>query len=158
MVEKSNFTEVEIWKHINDLRFKRIRAPEAQQVKCTSCNIEKLSHLLKTKNISDEVNEEFSKSNTKSLVEMFLALTEPPSYFERLYNKTIYGPQSRLILLASNIVNKSPTTFKLKAKHIFTKITSIVLNKYHYENLGNKTDISYQLLKIFLKRSVWLLI
>ena len=143
MVEKSNFTEVEIWKHINYLRFKRIRTPEAQQGKCTSCNIEKLSHLLKTKNISDKVNEEFLKSNTKSLDEMFLALTEPPSYFEKLYYKTIYGPQTRLILLASNIVNKSPTKFRLRAKRIFTKITSIVLKKYQDESHRDRTDISF---------------
>ena len=80
-------------------------------------------------NISDKVNDEFSKSSTKPFYEMFLALTEPPSYFERLYSKTIYGPQSRLILLASNIVNKSPKKFKLKAKHIFKKIFSIILIK-----------------------------
>ena len=94
-------------------------------------------------NISHKVNFEFSKSTTNSFYEMFLALTEPPSYFERLYSKTIYGPQSRLLLLASNIVNKSPTKFKLKAERIFTKITSIVLKKYHNESLRNRTDISF---------------
>ena len=88
-------------------------------------------------NISDEVNYEFSKSTTKSLREMFFALSERPSFLERLYSKTIYGPQSRLILLASNIVSKSPTEFKLKAKRIFTKITSIFLKKYHNERLRN---------------------
>ena len=92
-------------------------------------------------NISDEVNYEFSKSTTKSLREMFFALSERPSFLERLYSKTIYGPQSRLILLASNIVSESPTEFKLKAERIFTKITLIFRRKYHDESLRNRTDI-----------------
>ena len=100
MVEESNLTEV--WRNINYLRFKRFkRAPDAKQEKCISCDVENFSNLLGMKNISDEVNEELSKSKTKLFGEMFLTLTEPPSYFERLYNKTIYGPQSRLIMLAS---------------------------------------------------------
>ena len=89
MVDKSNFTEVEIWRHINYLRFKRFKkTPYAHHEKRLSCDVEKLSHLLGMKNISDRVNEELSKSTTKLLDEMFLTLTEPPSYFERLYNIT----------------------------------------------------------------------
>ena len=94
-------------------------------------NQEKLSDFLGIKDMSDEVNEEFSKTTKKSVNEMFIALTEPPSYFERLYSKTIYGPKSRLIMLASNIVNKSPNYYKMKAKKIFSKITSVISKKYH---------------------------
>ena len=144
MVEKSNFTEVE--RRINDLRFKRFKwAPGEQQEKCISCDVDKLSHLLGMRNISDKVNEELSKSKMKSLDEMFLALTETaPSYFERLYNKTIYGPgpQSRLIMLASNIVKKSPENFKPKAKKIYSKIASIIFKKYHNDSFKNREDIS----------------
>ena len=146
MVEKSNFTDVEIWRHIDYLRFKHFKwAPDAHQEKCISCDVVKLSHLLGMKNISDKVNEELSKSKMKSLDEMFLALTETaPSYFERLYNKTIYGPgpQSRLIMLASNIVKKSPENFKPKAKKIYSKIASIIFKKYHNESFKNRKDIS----------------
>ena len=127
MVEKSNFTKVEIWRHINYLRFKRFKwAPDAHQEECISCNVEKLSHLLGMRKISDTVNEDLSKSTTKSLVAMFFTLTEPPSYFERLYNKTIYGPQLRQILLASNIFgsDRSPRRGDLvRACVIFLKIT-----------------------------------
>ena len=144
MVEKSNFTKVEIWRHINYLRFKRFKwAPDAHQEECISCNVEKLSHLLGMRKISDTVNEDLSKSRTKSLVAMFFTLTEPPSYFERLYNITIYGPQSRLILLASQIVSKSPENFKLKAKKIYSKIASIIFKKYHNESFENRTDIPF---------------
>ena len=144
MVEKSNLTEVEIWRHIKDLRFKRIKwALDAHQEECISCNIDKLSHLLRIRNISDKVNQELPKSKMKSLDEMFLTLTEPTSFFERLYHKTIYGPQSRLIMLASNIVNKSPENFKLKAKKIFSKLSSIFLKKYNDETFEKRTDILF---------------
>ena len=143
MVEK-NYTEVE--RHINDLRFKRITDAHHDECSITrriSCNVDKVSHFLKMKNISEKVNEDFSKTTAKSLDTMFLALTEPmPSYFEILYNKTIYGPQSRLIMLASNIVNKSPENFKLQAKKIYSKIASIVFKKYHNESLENSKYIS----------------
>ena len=143
MVEESNLTEV--WRNINYLRFKRFkRAPDAKQEKCISCDVENFSNLLRMRSISDERNEELSKSKTKLFGEMFLTLTEPPSYFERLYNKTIYdGPQSRLIMLASNIVNKSPENFKLKAKKIFSKIASIISDKYHDEKSKNETHTSF---------------
>ena len=84
------------------------------------------------KNISDDVNEDYSKSSMKSSYKMFLTLIEPP-FFERLYSETIYGPQSRLIMLASKIVNKSPNYFQLKAKKIFSKMTSLIFKKYHFE-------------------------
>ena len=102
MVEESNLPVVEIRRHINYLRFKRFKwTPDAHQEKekCISCDVEKLSHLLGMRNISEKVNEELSKSTTKLLDKMFLTLTEPPSYFERLYHKTIYGPKSWLIML-----------------------------------------------------------
>ena len=116
---------------------------KTKKQKCTSCDVENFSNLLGMKSISDEVNEELSKSKTKLFGEMFLTLTEPPSFFERLYNKTIYGPQSRLIMLASNIVNKSPENFKLKAKKIYSKIASIIFKKYHNESFENRTDIPF---------------
>ena len=84
------------------------------------------------KNISDDVNEKYSKALLRTPYKMFLTIIEP-SYFERLYSETIYGPQSRLLMLALNIVNKSPNYFQLKAKKIFSKMTSIIFKKYHNE-------------------------
>ena len=105
-------------------------------------NLQKLSNFLGIKKISDEVNEEFSKTTKKSLHKMFFALIERPSHFEKLYRKAIYGPQSRLIMLASNIVKESPENFKLKAKKIYSKIASIIFKKYHNESFMNRKDIS----------------
>ena len=142
MLEKSNFTENEKWKKINLTKFEQKKLiPDVSQEDAISWNVEKLSILVGMKNISDEVNIKVSKTNTKSLYEMFLTLYEPPSFYERLYSKTIYGPQSRLIMLALNIVKKSPNEFKLKAKQIFSKITSIISKKYHTESSKNRTDI-----------------
>ena len=143
-MEKSNFTENEVWKNIEYLQFERKeRKPVASQEECISikCNVETLSLFVGMKNISDEVNVEFPKSATKSLYEMFLTLIEPP-YFERLYSEAIYGPKSRLMLLASNIVNTSPQNFQLKAKRIFSKMTSIIFKKYHNESIISRKDIS----------------
>ena len=134
-VQESNFTENEVWKNIKNLQFERKkRTPIESQKDCKSikCKIEKLSLFVQMKNISDDVNEDYSKSSMKSSYKMFLTLIEPP-YFERLYSETIYGPQSRLIMLASKIVNKSPNYFQLKAKKIFSKMTSLIFKKYHFE-------------------------
>ena len=142
MLERSNFTENETWKKINITKFDQKKLiPDVSQKDAISWNVEKLSILVGMKNISDEVNVKVTKTSTKSLYEMFLTLYEPPSYYERLYSKTIYGPQSRLIMLALNIVKKSPNEFKLKAKQIFSKITSIISKKYHTESFKNRTDI-----------------
>ena len=143
MVEKSNFTENEIWKNINYTRFEqKKRFPDALWYESFFRNIEQLSQFLGMKNISDEVNGEFSKPTIKSLDEMFFSLFEVSSYYEQLYSRTVYGPQSRLIMLASNIVKESPENFKLKAKKIYSKIASIIFKKYHNESFMNRKDIS----------------
>ena len=143
MVEKSNFTENEIWKNINYTRFERKKMyPDATLEKSVMLNVEKLSQILGIKNISDEVNGETTKPTIKPLDEMFFSLWEVSSYYEQLYSRTVYGPQSRLIMLASNIVKESPENFKLKAKKIYSKIASIIFKKYHNESFMNRKDIS----------------
>ena len=132
MIEKSNFTDNEIWKNIINLQFERLkRKPNAKQKEYIIEDLEKLSNLLGMKNISDRVlDEKFLRITTYSPDEMFSAFIAHPSYFEKLYSKTIYGPKSRLLMLALNIIKKSPNNFKLKAKKIFSKITSMFLQKY----------------------------
>ena len=133
MVEKSNFTENEIWKNIKHLQFER-KKRKHEDCKSISCNVGKLPLFVQMKNISDDVNDKYSKSSLRTPYNMFLTLIEP-SYFEKLYSETIYGTQSRLIMLASNIVTKSPNYFQLKAKKIFSKISSIIFKKYQNESL-----------------------
>ena len=95
VVEKSDYTENQIWEKIKCIQFERKNSKRSQdECKSISCNVEKLSQLLGIKNNTDEVNEEFSMSTIKSPYKMFLTLIEP-SYFERLYSETIYGPQSQ---------------------------------------------------------------
>ena len=101
--------------------------------------LETLSNFTGVKNTSDKVNVEFSKTTKQTVYESFFALIEPPSYFEKLYSKTIYGAQSRLTMLAWNIIKKSPNYFKSKAKQIFSKITSVISKKYHNESFEINT-------------------
>ena len=143
MVEKCNFTENEIWKNINYARFEQKKMyPDASSYQGVEVNTGKLSQFLGIKNVSDKVNGELTTPNTKSLDEIFSALFERSSYFERLYSRTIYGSKSRLILLASNIVKESPENFKLKANNINSKIASIIFKKNHNESFKNREDIS----------------
>ena len=106
-----------------------------------SSHVEKLAHFLGIKNISAEVNEKFLMNAENSLDRMYFALIECPSEFVRLYKKTIYGPQARMILLALNIVKKSRNNFKLKAKKIFSKINSKIFEAYHNKSVEHKEDV-----------------
>ena len=48
-----------------------------------------------------------------------------PSIHERLYWKVMYGPKSRIIMLASNIIKKTNNDFKVKAIQIFSQISHV---------------------------------
>ena len=103
---------------------------------------ENLSHMLGVLNVTDEVKEKLSKNYTNSLTKMFITLSTPTTDLETLYRKTIYGPKSRLIMLASNIVKKSENNLRFKAKHIFSKIYSVIFEKYHNKSNVNRDDVS----------------
>ena len=135
---ESNSTDERIWENINT-HFEPDASHSSRE--CMNSNVDKLGHLLGIKNISNEVSEDFLKNASYLLDEMFFALIECPSAYERLYKKTIYGPQSRLIMLASNIIKKSPNNFKLKAKKIFSKISSMIFQKYHNGSVKSKDNI-----------------
>ena len=151
-VEKSNFTENEIWLNINQTRFEgKKKKPDASQLQYASFNLEKFLNFPAMTIISDKVNKEVFEASEKTQIEMFLALTEPPSYFEKLYGRTIFGPgpQSRMIMLALNIVNKSPDKYNVKAKQIFSKIRSTIFKKYQNESFQNRKEISIEKGKIY---------
>ena len=57
---------------------------------------------------------------------MYFALNSCPLFYERLYSKVIYGPESRISMLASNIIKNSRAKFKTKALKIFEKIISVL--------------------------------
>ena len=76
-----------------------------------------------TKNLSiDEIN--FAG-------DMFTALNVCPSDFSRIYTKIIInGTVSKIIKLSVNMMKKSPSDFKSKAKSIFSKIMSVLNLKF----------------------------
>ena len=69
---------------------------------------------------------------------MFFALNSCPSYIEKSYWKAMYGPDSRIAMLASNILKKAKGDFKVKALKIFEKVISILgfqyISYHHGEN------------------------
>ena len=89
---------------------------------------------------SEEMKYNVSKNEVIGPAKMYFALNSCPLYFEKLYWKTIYGPDSRLSMLASNIIKIVEEDFKLKAQKIFAKITS-VLGFQHISN-NQKEEIS----------------
>ncbi len=77
-------------------------------------------------NSSEEITRNFSKSDIDYSAKMFVALWSCPSFYEKLYRQAIYGPKSRIAMLAANILKKSKGDFKLKAQKIFAKISSVL--------------------------------
>ena len=91
-------------------------------------------------NGSDQLIKNLSKSDINAAAEMFVYLNTCPSYHVKLYWKTIYGNQSRVAMLASNIIKRARDSFKSKAFQIFAKISSLLGFKYYisYHHVGTK--------------------
>ena len=88
-------------------------------------------------NSSEQIIANLSKSNINIAGKMFLFLNSCPSFHEKLYFKTIYGGQSRIAMLASNIQKKAKDGLESMAIQIFVKISSMLGFKhisYHYED------------------------
>ena len=88
-------------------------------------NLEIMAPLLGVKS-SKEINRNFSKNDINIGAEMFLFLNACPSFNDKLYWKAIYGSNSRIARLASNIINKANDYFKIKAIKIFAKISHVL--------------------------------
>ena len=87
------------------------------------------------------MNYKYSKSEINEAAKLFFDLNSCPSFFEKLYWKAIYGPDSRILLLASNILKTVGGNFKVKALKIFAKMTSVLgLQHISYKNLEEETD------------------
>ena len=127
-----------IWSHIKTLRLEYLR--NNVDLKCEKSfipeekildNFEKLSQLIMV-NISDEIDGNITKSEINVGAEKFLTLNSCPSNLVRLYWKAIYGPKSRIAMLASNIIKKADKDFKTKAIKIFAKISQVLGFKHIY--------------------------
>ena len=88
-------------------------------------NLDKMSQMIGVESLEVK-NRIFSKSDINVAVEMFMHLNACPSFHVRLFWKVIYGPKSRMVMLASNILKKANDGFKLKALNIFAKISSVL--------------------------------
>ena len=128
----------EIWSHIKTLRLEYLK--KKGNIKCEAThvedknsfiaenemkhNLEKLSHLVQVNSFNQSIN--LSKSDINLGAEMFVALNSCPSHYVKLYWNVIYGPKSRIALLASKIMKKAKNEFQKHAQKIFSKIFPVL--------------------------------
>ena len=97
--------------------------------------------------ILTESRKNVSKSDLQVEGEMFVTIISCPSVYERLYWKVIYGPKSRMALLASNIIKKAHYDFKSKSIQLFAKISS-VLGFQHLSNISYNRVVKKNIVNI----------
>ena len=128
-VTQSNSDQKEIWSLVNNLRFEYLT--KNIQVKCSnfkenlSTNLEKMSQIITSVKSSEQIHTNLSRMDINNVAKMFIYLNSCPSFHEKLYFKTIYGPESRIAMLTSNIIKKANNDFKIKAIQIFAKISQV---------------------------------
>ena len=86
---------------------------------------DKFSQLVGAENISNEIYDNVSNKNVNE-AENFIALSSCPSFYARLYWLAIYGPKTRIPILAADIIKKAKEEDKIKARRIFAKISSVL--------------------------------
>ena len=93
-------------------------------------------------NVSNKKLGNLTKDSINAGAEMFLELNLCPSdiFVYNLYWTIIYGPESKMAILASNIVKKAKDDRIIIAIKMFTKITSMLgfqYISYHQEGNGS---------------------
>ena len=92
------------------------------------------------KQSDQQLNRNSSKIDLNAVGEMFVYLNACPSFYVRLYQKAIFGPKSRIAMLALNIIKKANDGFKVKATEIFAKISQILgFQHISHQNKGNES-------------------
>ena len=143
-VLNSELDENLIWSHIKTLRLNYLM--KNADLTCDnafisqvniSTHFEKLSHMAGVVISSEQFNRNFSKSNIDTAAKMFVYLNSCPSFFVKLYWKAIFGPKSRIVMLASNIIKKTNAGFIPKAVQIFAKMTRLLGFEYISYYKGN---------------------
>ena len=151
MVENSRLERRLIQGYVRRLRMQYLQYPYYYRAPCEtgflghdfiSHHYEELSQMI-GKNGSQEINRNLSKNDINIGAKMFVALNLCPSFYEKLYWKVIYKNQkvSMIAKIASNIIRKAKPDFKLRAKKIFDKMSSVIGFQYifnHHE--GNKSN------------------
>ena len=139
-----------IWSHIKVLRLEYLK--KNSLIQCSEVgnsfideqnikhNLEKLSQIVQIIS-SDQSKKNLSKTDINVGAEMFVALNSCPSYYVKMYWNVIYGPESRIAMVALKILKKANIDFKKEALKIFSKI-SLVLGFQHIYILGeNVVDV-----------------
>ena len=155
MVLNSRIDKKVIWVHIKTLRREFLRKnininckenfiPKEQRLE----NFEKLSKLIGVKRF-DKNDTNITKSEINAAGEMFFFLNSCPSFFVRLYWNAIYGSQSRIAILALDIIKKAHDDYKIKAIRIFAKISQVlgfqhIIYQYNKvnKNLGRNIELN----------------
>ena len=73
------------------------------------------------KQSDQQSNRNSSKIDINAVGEMFVYLNACPSFYVRLYQKAIFGPKSRIAMLALNIIKKQMMVLKLKQQKYLPK-------------------------------------
>ena len=141
-VKNSQLDKKVLWSHLITLRLENQRIHNLEckygiPKKVLISNMEKLSQMVGF-NSTEDLATNLSKSDINDNAKMFGILISCPSFYERLYEKAIYGPKFWIAMLASNIVKKSQDDFNLDALKIFAKISSFLGFK-HISNTGNES-------------------
>ena len=154
-----------LWSHIKVLRLEYLK--KNSNIECEASDdrnsfideqnmkhiLEKLSQIFRVFS-SDQSNKNLSKTDINVGAEMFVALNSCPSNYVKLYWNVIYGPESRIALLALKILKKANIDFKKEALKIFSKI-SLVLGFQHINILGeNVVDVKGTLIDEKLLQTV----
>ena len=80
-----------------------------------------------------------SKSSIIEAANLYITLFSCP-FYEKLYWKAMYGANSRIVLLASNIIKRAEGDLKLKALQIFSGMSAVLGFKHiSYNHAGNES-------------------
>ena len=101
-------------------------------------NLSQMAMILKQSD--QQLNRNSSKSNINAAGEMFVYLNACPSFYVRLYQKAIFGPKSRIAMLALNIIKEANDGFEVKATEIFAKMSQVLgFQHISHQNKGNES-------------------
>ena len=118
----------------------------------TLIDYEQKLHIAENK--TSQENSNISKSDINEAAKLFFTLFSCPSRYEKLYWEAIFGPKSRILLMASNILKQVEGEFKPKALDIFSKMCSVLrfqhISYYHEGNksVGRHTELMRNILGV----------
>ena len=106
-------------------------------------NFDNLSALLGSSNVSN-INV-LSNNTLETGANMFIFLNSCPSTLIKLYSKTFYGPESRMVPLTLKIMKKIGPDYKKIARKILSETINTFGFKYLQSVKRSETDVELQL-------------